>query len=91
MVRKALSAPTRGLFCFSACRTVLVAVLGFVVLTFLHLKEVTMGFYSNLDIEVRQAVKEIMEQNNDSYWVELCTKYPTILDRNDFAKFVEKA
>ncbi len=50
-----------------------------------------MGFYSNLDIEVRQAVKEIMEQNNDSYWVELCTKYPTILNRNDFARYVEEA
>jgi hypothetical protein len=46
-----------------------------------------MGFYSNLDIEVRQAVKEMIELNDDSYWAELCTKYPSILDYANFAEF----
>ena len=44
-----------------------------------------MGFYSNLDIELQQAVREIKEQNDDTYLRELCAKYPSIVKYDEWA------
>jgi hypothetical protein len=61
------------------------------MLLFIHLtgKGNKMSYMSDLDVQAQDAVRHMVNTKDDSWWRELCTKYPEIFDFTDWEDYEE--
>ena len=48
-----------------------------------------MSYMSDLDVQAQDAVRHMVTQKDDSWWRQLCTKYPEIFDFTDWEDYEE--